>query len=551
MPVTPVAQQHLDSSGNAAVPGDANQLLRVASRLARFGGWSIDLAEGQIRWSDEVAAIHDMPAGYSPALQEGINFYAPEWRPLITELFSACVTHGKSYDAELEIVSARGNRIWVRSVGDAVRDETGVIVGVQGAFQDISERKRVELELAASESRYRMLFESMTAGFLLLEVVDNEHGVPVDLILLAGNREFERSTGLRMAEVTGMRLTQALPGIQNDAADWIGRYGRVAQTGDPAQFEQHSELLDVDYLVSAFQSGAKRCAVTFVDISLRRQAERAVHELHEELRQHADMLEQRVAERTAELEAAKVRAEAADRAKSTFLATMSHELRTPLNSIIGFTELLLQLAPGPLNAEQEKQLGIVQQSARHLLSLITDVLDLAKIEAGQLKLDPKSFDLRHAIERISPAFRTEANRRGLQFTLDLDSFDASVLADERCVAQILNNLLSNALKFTPQGAIGISLARGESDCTVTVTDTGVGIAAHDIDRLFRRFSQVDSGLPDTREGTGLGLAISRHLVEALGGVIWVESSPGSGSRFSFTLPLGSRCHDADASPADG
>lgn len=528
----------LESGPGRPAPAGSHQLLLKAGALARFGGWSIDLAEGRVQWSDEVAAIHDLSPGFSPRLEEGIAFYAPEWRPTIHDLFSACARDGTPYDAELEIISARGRRLWVRAIAEAIRDESGRIVRVQGAFQDINDRKLAELALAESEVRYRTLFESMTAGFVLFEAVQDAHGAAVDLVVLAGNRQFEATTGLDARMISGQRLTRVLPGIENDAADWIGTYGRVALTGQPVQFEQHSELLDRDFLLSAFQSGERRCAVTFVDISDRKRAERAVLELHTELQRHALQLEQRVAERTAELQAAKARAESADRAKSAFLATMSHELRTPLNSIIGFTDLLLQRIPGPLTAEQEKQMVIVQQSSKHLLALITDVLDLAKIEAGELRLERKPFDLRVTIERVGDAFGPEALQRGLQFTLELEPSDTRVVGDERRVEQVLNNLLSNALKFTPSGSIAVSTRRIDGLLTVSVADTGIGIKPVDMDRLFRRFSQMETGLATPREGAGLGLAISRHLVEAMGGRIWVESEWGTGSRFRFTLPTG-------------
>jgi PAS domain S-box-containing protein len=278
--------------------------------------------------------------------------------------------------------------------------------------------------------------------------------------------------------------------------------------------------------------------VTARDITERMQTEAQVRRLHEELRQHAAELEQRVSERTAQLEVAKSRAEAADRVKSAFLATMSHELRTPLNSIIGFTGILLQKLPGPLNAEQEKQLGFVRSASRHLLSLISDVLDISKVEAGELHLARERVDLRGLLERLGTSFALEAQRRNLAFALDMGQDEAILMGDARRVEQVINNLLSNALKFTPRGSIVLTCRQEGACLVIAVTDTGVGIRAEDMEKLFKPFSQLDTGLPTLKDGTGLGLAISRHLVESMGGKITAASEWGKGSRFTFTLPAG-------------
>ncbi len=259
-------------------------LLRIAGGLARFGGWSVDIAEGRVHWSDEVAAIHEMPPGYSPRVAEGIEFYAPEWRGRIGEVYGRCVRDGTPYDEELEIVTANGRRVWVRTIGEAVRGESGEVVKVQGAFQDITARKEAEGRLVESERRYRALFEHMTGGFVLFEVVQDERGTPTDLVIVAANRGFEAATGLPLRELVGHRLTQVLPGIEHDAADWIGKYGSVALTGVPRQFEERSELLGIDYFVSAYQAGPKLCAVAFSDITERKRAEALVRRNAEELR---------------------------------------------------------------------------------------------------------------------------------------------------------------------------------------------------------------------------------------------------------------------------
>jgi PAS domain S-box-containing protein len=280
--------------------------------------------------------------------------------------------------------------------------------------------------------------------------------------------------------------------------------------------------------------------------------------LHEQVQQYAAGLEQRVAERTAELaervsevenlnramlgmmedlKAAVERAQSADQLKSAFLATMSHELRTPLNSIIGFTGILLQGLVGALNEEQTKQLGMVQRSARHLLDLINDVLDISKIEAGQIEIQAAPFSVDVAIQKCVETIAPLARKKGLELIAENVPSNCEIVSDRRRVEQILINLLNNAIKFTLEGEVRLESRVEDGWLITSVKDTGIGIKAQDMDALFRPFRQIDSGITRQHEGTGLGLSICRRLVEILGGTIGVESEWGRGSTFTFTLPL--------------
>jgi GAF domain-containing protein len=229
--------------------------------------------------------------------------------------------------------------------------------------------------------------------------------------------------------------------------------------------------------------------------------------------------------------------ETASRHKSEFLANMSHELRTPLNAIIGFSEVLSERLFGEINDKQAEYLTDILESGRHLLSLINDILDLSKIEAGRMELEPTDFDLPAAIENTLILVRERAQRRGITLGRTVDERLGTIRADERKLKQVLLNLLSNALKFTPEGGqIDVSARMHDGEAEISVTDTGVGIAPEDQDAVFEEFRQVGATARKV-EGTGLGLAISRKFIELHGGRIWVKSQVGIGSTFAFTLPL--------------
>ncbi len=256
----------------------------------------------------------------------------------------------------------------------------------------------------------------------------------------------------------------------------------------------------------------------------------------QELRQINQEMEKRILERTAELEKAMQKAQAADRLKSAFLATMSHELRTPLNSIIGFTGILLQGLAGPLNEEQQKQLGMVQSSARHLLSLINDVLDISKIEAGQLALSITSFELRPSIEKVVKMISPMAEKKGLDLRVEMDNNLGTISTDQRRLEQVILNLLNNAIKFTEKGHVILSCRGEDNDYVISVSDTGIGIPPEEVENVFKPFHQIDTRLARKYEGTGLGLSICKRLVEKMGGSIGVESQVGRGSIFTIRIP---------------
>jgi signal transduction histidine kinase len=260
-----------------------------------------------------------------------------------------------------------------------------------------------------------------------------------------------------------------------------------------------------------------------------------------DLAHKTQLIEQQAAElerKNLELEEERRRVELQSKAKSVFLAGMSHELRTPLNAIIGFSDLLLQGVGGTLNDRQQEFVGHVLASGRHLLNLVNDVLDLSKVEAGRLTLDRQGTDLHDIVEAVRGVVGGLATRQGVQLTIEVPTSLPTVFCDPVRIKQVLYNLLSNGIKFTPAGGrVSLVVRRADPWVEIAVSDTGIGIAAQDLPRLFREFEQIKSETGSKPEGTGLGLALTRRLLALHGGTVSAQSTPGQGSTFTARLPL--------------
>lgn len=423
-----------------------------------------------------------------------------------------------------------GKRIDIAVTLSPIIDQNGKIIGASKIARDITERKQAEVALRASEERYRTTLDSILEGCQL---------IGSDWRYLYLNDAAAVHNRRPNAELLGKEIMQVWPGIEAAPVfDLLRRsmQERIALHGE-IEFvfpDQSTGWFDV-----RSQPVPEGIFVLSIDITERKHAEMALRELNESL-------ELRVATRTAELHAALVRAEDADRIKSAFLATMSHELRTPLNSILGFTGIILQGLAGPLNPEQTKQLGMVRGSARHLLDLINDVLDISKIEAGQMEVKLEPFDLRASIEHVTGLVTPMAHRKGLVLSVTAPSVLPPIVSDRRRLEQILINLLNNAVKFTEHGTVSVvvelvsgfdAAPPGQPCVRIQVADTGIGIKPEELSALFEPFRQLDSGLTRQYEGTGLGLAICRRLAVLLDGDVRAESTWGSGSVFTVTLPM--------------
>ena len=354
---------------------------------------------------------------------------------------SAFLASGKLLETEVCEIRA-GQPYWTQVVKVPVKDGNGSVIGIQGIFWDITERKQAEELLRSNEEKYRFLFERNPVPLLIFDTET--------LKFLAVNEAFIKQYGFSIDEVLAMQLPDLYPDEEKDAIvkvaqglhghAYAGEWHHIRKDGSVISIIATSH--DLDYM-----ERDARIAVV-IDITDRKLAEL-------ELERYRKHLENMVEERTAELEIAKERAESADQLKSAFLATMSHELRTPLNSIIGFTGMLLQELPGPLNDEQKKQLRMTQKSGRHLLSLINDILDLSKIEAGQLNLSTDRFKISEVIQNVIDLSKPFATSKNLLLTATIEPELPEITSDQFRIQQVIINLVNNALKFTEVGSVKV------------------------------------------------------------------------------------------------
>jgi PAS domain S-box-containing protein len=672
-------------------------LLAGAEKIGRVGGWDIDVQTRQTTWTEGAYDIYELDGTDRQTVDEGINYYTPESRPIVEQAVQRAIEQGEPFDLELEIITAKGNRRSVHVLGkpDLARDK------VSGFFQDITERKRAEAqrfesqklhithqaatleaqhrsELAAlnlledaqaaraqaeaaaaalreSELRWKFAVEGARDGLWDWNVTQGTVFFSTRWKEMLGFAEEEIGDGLdewskrihpedltrAMADVQAhldgtisLYVSEHRVGCKDGSWKWILDRGVVVErdvAGKPLRMiGTHSDITErksienqlrklsqaveqspesilitdvkahIEYVNQAFldstgydraelvgknprllNSGktpretyeAMWAALTsgqawkgylhnrrkdggeydeFAIITPLRAPDGAVthyvavkdditerKRIGEELDRHRFHLEELVATRTAELEVARKRADAANVAKSAFLANMSHEIRTPMNAIIGLSHLLRRSGATP---EQTARLDKIDGAGRHLLSIINDILDLSKIEADRLQLESTDFHLGTVLDTVAAMIGDAARDKGLRIEIDADAVPVWLHGDPMRLRQALLNYAGNAVKFTAKGSIALRARLVEDSggrllVRFEVEDTGIGIAADTISRLFQAFEQGDSSTARQFGGSGLGLAISRRLARLMGGDVGAESTLGKGSTFWFTARL--------------
>ncbi|HET7271607.1 MAG TPA: PAS domain S-box protein, partial [Rubrobacter sp.] len=492
--------------------------------------WDSDIVADEQTWDGAVETMFGYPSGQRTETAWWEERIHPEDRERVLSSVDAVLQSGEEmWSEEYRFRHADGSYSTVVDRAYLVRDAEDRAVRMIGSMADVTERRRAEAELRENEKRFRQLFDQSVDALF----VHDASGKIIDC-----NAEACRSLGYSRQELLSLRvedlatdqlseeekLSRTEPTLWQRALS--GEPGKVAGIHRGEHRRKDGTVFPVEVYVGSVDYGGERMIFASArDITERKRAE-------------------------AQLVEARLIAEEANRAKSEFLANMSHEIRTPMNGIVGMADLLLDT---PLDTEQREYAETVRLSGENLMIIINDILDFSKIEAGAMRLENLDFELRSAVEDVTVLLGGRAHDKGLELA-SLVEYDVpeALRGDPGRLRQILTNLLGNAIKFTEKGEVIVRVELAdESEETATVrfevSDTGIGMSPEQQERLFLAFTQADASTTRRYGGTGLGLAISKQLVNLMGGEIGVESKPGSGSTFSFTVTFEKQ--PADTCPA--
>jgi len=515
----------------------ASKLADRTARVARVGGWEIHLDTGKVVWSPEVYRIYGLPESREPPQpEEAISFYAEHCRETIRHAFTKCATDGTPFDLELELIDAGGKSIWVRARGEA-DPPNGTPTHLFGTFQDITIHHRTRVRIQEANRRMELVLSNGNIGLwdwnvsenlvrfddnwwqqLDLPTDSNTIDVPTLLDLIHPDDRAITSQNMQAivaGEIDQCQIEHRLR-TRSGAYRWVVARGSVLQRDD-AGLPTH-------------------VAGTHFDITERRENEEELRAAHTRLKEVNHDLSDAIARSQMLAEEARE----AEHAKGEFLAVMSHEIRTPLNAILGMTSLL---SSTKLTDEQREYAETIRESGQALTTLISDILDYSKLDAGAVDLEIVSTNIVELAAETINLVAERAEEKGLDIGYDIGSNVPSfVMADPHRLRQALLNLLSNAVKFTPQGTIKLAIETVYENpevvsLRIAVEDTGIGINERNRERLFHPFSQADFSITRKFGGTGLGLVIARKIVSRMNGTITVQTEENVGSTFIIELPF--------------
>jgi PAS domain S-box-containing protein len=507
--------------------------LKQSQDVGQLGGWRADPVANTVMWTEGVYRIVEMPFDFKLDLETALDAYPPESRQRVVDHLVRAQQTGEPFSIEVEVRGAQTDKVkWAQLRGQPHYAPGGQIDYLMGTLQDISERKIAEAQLRANEERLRLALDIARQGWFDLNIQTGAVVISPEYARLLGYEPSDFQTSFENW------IEHVHP---DDQPALMGALKNALMTGDTTEMSYRrqnkaGEWLWIDSVGQVIERDANNQPLRMIgihmDITARKkvEAELAAHRLH---------LEELVAQRTEELQQAKEAAETANIAKSAFLANMSHEIRTPLNAVTGMVHLLRRSGVTP---QQMDRLDKIEMAGKHLLEIINAILDLSKIEAGKFALEEAEIRIDQLIGNVVSMLQERARAKGLTLLIDVQVPPRRLRGDATRLRQALLNYATNAVKFTEAGRI-VLRARQESEdahgmlIRFEVEDTGIGIAPANIAKLFSAFEQADNSISRKYGGTGLGLAITRKIAEVMGGTAGVESVPGQGSTFWFTVRL--------------
>lgn len=523
-----------------------SSLLRIAADKAKLGGWNVNLEENRSYWSDGVAAIHEMPPGYSPLIEDGINFYAPEWRAKITKVFTECATNGIPYDEEMEIITSTGKRVWIRTIGEAVRDENDKIYKVQGAFQDISRRKEDEHQIKTLNERLLRLVKAvqdLSVSTSMENIMETVRKSARELVNAEGSTFVMREgdscyyadedtisplwKGQRfpMTEcISGWAMLHRQPVIIED----IYSDSRIPIETYKKTFVKSLAMAPIRInnplgAIGAYWSS--NYTPTDIEIKLLNTLADAAAKAVENV-QLIEGLESKIEKRTSQLTAANKELEA-------FTYSVSHDLRAPLRAINSFAEILIEGNLDSLNQEGRIACAIIKDNAIKMNKLINDLLKLSRVSQKEMLF--MEIDMNAMVDKVFEEVTTEEQRQKISFNREELK---NCQGDSSLITQVLVNLISNAVKYTGKTenpVIEINSHVSDTHVTYTIRDNGAGFDMKYADRLFNVFQRLHS--EREFEGVGVGLAIVHRIISKHEGNVKAKGAVGQGAQFSFSLPV--------------